>query len=152
MSFLFNRIFYLFCLLAISSSVVAAELKTFIIETEEGVITVTQDIPSVFFGDYAPLKNSPTPGGLTLTKGRNFVSQYWSVRQDLKKRFTWGVVVKDGKIESEQVTPANEAYKPYEKMRLILQHEDGVLEAMRMYRTKSEEFGTRVVYTLHLPV
>ena len=123
----------------------AAPLNTFNIETEGGTITVTRDIPPVFFGEYAPLPNSPTPGGLLLKKGNGFVSHHWSVKKESLKKFTWGVVVKGSKIDSERITPANAAYKPYDQMRLILQYEDGVLEAMRMYRAESEQYGTRMV-------
>lgn len=137
--------FLLLCFATIVLSASAAPLKTFAIETEGGTITVTQDIPPVFFGEYVPMSNSSTPGALSLKKGRGFISHYWSIKQESLKKFTWGVVVKDGKIEGETIVPANEAYKPYTQMRLILQYEDGMLEAMRMYRAESEEYGTRVV-------
>jgi hypothetical protein len=137
--------FLLLWLSTIAFSASAAPLKTFAIETEGGTIIATQDIPPVFFGEYVPLSNSSTPGALSLKKGRGFVSHYWSIKRESRKKFTWGVVVKDGKIDSETITPANVKYKPYTQMRLILQYEDGTLEAMRMYRAESEQFGMRVV-------
>lgn len=132
-----------FATIVLSAS--AAPLKIFVIETEGGTITVTQDIPPVFFGEYVPLSNSSAPGALSLRKGRDYVSHYWSIKQESLKKYTWGVVVKDGKIDGEKIVPANVAYKPYIQMRLILQYEDGGLEAMRMYRAESEQYGTRVV-------
>lgn len=141
-----NRTTFLLLWLAIIAlSASAAPLKTFTIETEGGTITATQDIPPVFLGEYVPLSNSSTPGALSLKKGRGFVSRHWSIKRESLKKFTWGVVVKDGKIDSVKITPANAQYKPYTQMRLILQYEDGTLEAMRMYLAESEQYGTRVV-------
>jgi len=145
-----TRIKIFIFLLLWSAALPAAELKTFEIETEGGSFTVTQDIPEYFFGQYSPLPASMEAGGLELVKSRNPASQHWLVSQDRARKFTWGVIVKDGKIETEKVTPANVEYRPYEKMRLILQYEDGALEAMQMYRAVSGKYGTRIVIGRYL--
>jgi hypothetical protein len=140
-----RRIRLFIVLLLWSAALPAANPKTFEIETEGGSFTVTQDIPEYFFGKYAPLEASMEAGGLELIKSRNLASQHWRVSKDRTRKFTWGVIVKDGKIETEKVSPPNVAYRPYERMRLILQYEDGALEAMQMYRAVSEKYGTRIV-------
>lgn len=142
------RLFIL--LLLWSAALPAAELNTFEIETEGGSFTVTQDIPAYYFGQYSPLAVSMEAGGLELVKSRNLASKHWQVSPERAKKFTWGVVVKNGTIETEKITPANAAYRPYEKMRLILQYEDGALEAMQMYRAVSEKYGTRIVIGRYL--
>jgi len=140
-----TQIRLLIVLLLWSVTVSAAEVKTFEIETEGGSFTVTQDIPAYFFGQYGPIETSIEAAGLELVKSRNLASQYWRVTPDKARKFTWGVPVKNGQIEFEKITPANAAYKPYEKMHLIIQYEDGGLEAMQMYRAVSAKYGARIV-------
>lgn len=123
----------------------AAELNTFKFEHPGGKITVTQEIPSLFFGKYESITMSLRPGGLLLNKGKNRVSNHWWDSETARKKFTWGVVVEDGKILTQKVLPPNPEYAPYDKMRLILQYDDGSLLAMGLYRAKSEKYGTIIV-------
>lgn len=145
-----KKIRLLIVLLLWSAALPAAEPSTFELETEGGSFTVTQDIPTYFFGQYSPLAVSMEKGGLELVKSRNLASKHWQVSPERVKKFTWGVIVKNGAIETEKITPANAAYRPYEKMRLIIQYEDGALEAMQMYRATSAKFGTRIVIGRYL--
>jgi hypothetical protein len=131
-------------------SSVAEEITTFEIQIEGGSFIVSQDVPKYFFGDYQPITGSMDPGSLRLSKGRNPVSHEWRVSKDRLRKFIWGAVVKDGKIEKERITPANAAYKPYDRMRILVQYEDGALETMQAYRAVSEKYGQRIVVGRYL--
>lgn len=125
----------------------AQEIKTFEIESIGGSITVTQDIPAYYFGDYDSMFPELQPGKMSFSKGKNFVSQHWWDKDSRAKKFTWGVLVKNGKIDKLKVYPPNKAYRPYDRMKLIIRHEDENLglETWGLYRAKSEEYGTRIV-------
>ncbi len=137
---LFLSIFYI-------TSTVAAEIKTFELESTDGTVTVTQDVPAYFLGKYKSISPEIQPGEMLLKKGRDPVSYH---RWDLESRgklFTWGVIVKSGKIDKERITPPNQAYKPYDRMKLVIRYEDEKqgLVLWGLYRAESEKYGTRIV-------
>ena len=123
----------------------AAEMTTFEINVEGGPFVVTQDIPKYFFGDYQPITPAMEAGGLKLDKSRNLTSYEWRIDKSRLRKFTWGAVTMDGKIETKLVAPPNPDYKPYDKMRILIQYEDGALEMMQAYRAVSAKYGEHVV-------
>lgn len=134
------------------TSTYAEEIKTFKFESVGGSITVTQDIPSYFLGSYKSISPELLPGDMVLNKGRNQVSFHWRDKDSKAMKFTWGVVVKNGKIEQQRITPPNSAYKPYDRMKLIIRYEDENkgLVAWGLYRAVSEKYGTRIVVGRYL--
>lgn len=125
----------------------AEEIKTFSFEGIGGSITVTQDIPSYFIGNYESIFPELQPGKMLLNKGRNLVSYHWWNKESKTKKITWGVIVKNGKIDIENVMPPNPAYKPYDRMKLIIRYEDENMSLVSwgLYRAESEKYGTRIV-------
>ena len=123
----------------------AAEMSTFEINVEGGSFVVTQDIPKHFFGDYQPITPAMEAGGLRLDKSKNLTSYEWRIDKSRLRKFTWGAMTSDGKIETKRITPPNAEYKPYDRMRILIQYEDGALEMMQAYRTVSAKYGERVI-------
>ena len=130
-----------------NSSLQAQEIKTFKFEGTGGSVTVTQDIPAYFFGDYESLFPELQPGKMLFTPGRNPVSHHWWDKDSRGKKFTWGVLVKNGKIDKQRITPPNPAYKPYDRLKLIIRYEDENpgLVAWGLYRAESKKYGTHIV-------
>ncbi|MFV1996731.1 MAG: hypothetical protein ACC641_01845 [Acidiferrobacterales bacterium] len=128
-------------------SLQAQEIKTFQFENIGGSVTVTQDIPSYYFGDYESMFPKLQPGEMSLSKEKNFVSKHWWDKSSNSKKFTWGVLVKNGKIDKQNITPPNKAYRPYDRMKLIIRYEDENMGLVTwgLYRATSEKFGTRIV-------
>jgi len=128
-------------------SLQAQDIDTFEFESAGGTVTVTQDIPAYFFGIYESMSPELNPGKLVLKKGKNPVSQHWWGKKDKARSFTWGVLVKNGKIDKQRINPPNAAYKAYDRMKLIIRYEDEKLGlvAWGLYRAESEKYGTRIV-------
>jgi len=128
------------------SSTYAEEIKTFRLKSAGGIITVTQDVPPYFLGVYESISPDLQLGKMLLKKGRETVS-YQEGDKTKGKLFTWGVIVKNGKIEKQKVIPPNPAYKPYERMKLIIRYEDEKMDlvAWGLYRAESEKYGPRIV-------
>lgn len=125
----------------------AQEIETFELEVQGGSITVTQDIPAYYFGDYESMFPELQPGKMSFSKGKNYVSQHWWDKDTKVKKFTWGVLVKNGKIDKQNITPPNKAYRSYDRMKLVIRYEDENLglESWGLYRAKSEKYGMRIV-------
>ena len=126
---------------------VAGEIKTFKFESIGGTVTVTQDVPTYFLGNYESISPVMQPGRMQLKKGRDPVSFYRWDNESRAKLFTWGVIVKNGKIEKQRVVPPNAAYKPYDRMKLVIRYEneDQGLVVWGLYRAESGKYGTRIV-------
>ncbi len=140
-------LFLMFAALFAMSSLQAQEIKTFKIESTGGSVTVTQDIPAYYFGDYESMFPKLQPGKMSFNKGKNFVSRRWWDKDTKAKKFTWGVLVKNGKIDKQNITPPNKAYRPYDRMKLIIRYEDENMGLVTwgLYRAKSGKYGTRIV-------
>lgn len=123
------------------------EIESFNLEGAAGFVTVTQDIPAYFFGNYESISPNLQSGKLLFKAGRNPASHHWWDKDSTGKNFTWGVLVKNGKIVKQRITPPNSAYKPYDRLKLIIRYEDDTLGlvAWGLYRAESVKYGTRIV-------
>lgn len=129
------------------TSLRAQELITFEFEGANGVVTLTQDIPEYFLGNYISILPKIHPGKLLLAKTNKSGSFHWWNDSSRSRRITWGVLVKNGKVVVQRVTPPNSAYKAYDRLKLIIRYEDENLDlvAWGLYRAKSGKYGTRIV-------
>ena len=125
----------------------AQEIKTFKLEGIGRSVTVTQDIPVYFFGNYESLFPELQPGKMLFLSGRNPVSHHWWDKDSRGIKFTWGVLVKNGKIHRQRITPPNSDYKPYDRLKLIIRYEDENpnLVAWGLYRAESKKYGSRII-------
>ncbi|MEE8387020.1 MAG: hypothetical protein V3R65_00455 [Acidiferrobacterales bacterium] len=141
------RIIILSAVLSGNTSLQAQEIRTFSFEGVGGSVTVTQDIPAYFFGKYDSLFPELQPGKMLFLAGRNPVSHHWWNKVSREKNFTWGVLVKNGKIDKQRITPPNPDYKPYYRLKLIIRYEDEnpELVAWGLYRAESKKYGTHIL-------
>lgn len=123
------------------------EIESFNLEGAAGFVTVTQDIPAYFFGNYESISPNLQPGKMLLTAGRKPESHHWWDKNSAGQNFTWGVLVKNGKIDKQRVTPPNSAYKPFDRLKLIIRYQNDSLDLVTwgLYRAESVKYGTRIV-------